>query len=843
MRAFLSHSSLDKALVSSVAKELGRQYCVFDQYEFKTGDDFRHAIREGLDASVAFVLFASKESLTRDWVNFELDEAEHRKIRGSIKKVLVFIIDDHTKFDDIPEWLRRGKIKKLSSPKAIAREITYHLYELIRDQQHPVFVGRTKEIEEIERALNPVDGSRPPRIFLLYGLPGIGRRTLCRRTGNDILRLPKSVVIPIESGDELGEVALKTMEEVAPFKTSQQLKDSVADSKNESPERLTSIIVENFRALTNNGDIPVIFDQGGLLDNDGNLIPVFSSLLSEIDAAGDIYLAVVTSRRPKLEADTRLPRIPRIRISELNSEEVKRLLARIASDRNIQLDSKQISELAEYVRGYPPATFYALELVKRYGIDLILSDKQQLVEFRTTYFVSILSKDKELTPKRKDILRVLSYYGALPPQVLGKALDLDADELFKCLNYLYDCVFVLPEDDGRCRLAEPLVDSIHRIVGGIEDIDHGKLASAIEDYLRDLEAEDKRLDMSRALFRSLTLCGGDSSEMAIQLASDLIRVTEDFYHQQDYERAIKYGLMAVEQRPNNIGVRSYYIRALIKFEKYDAATKEIEEIRRRGAFKDACFLTGFMARRRDQLIEAIVAYEEAIKRGRKGLAVHREIADCYFRSNNLSKAREHIDIAQTIEPDNRFVIDLQIQIATNQRDERTAREKLDILKIVDTKAFYHHRLSTVEYAFGRINEAYNSALGAFNKAHHPTLAILSQLIKCEIETNRINDAATHINLLEKRFPHIKHDIKIGLRCKWEISQRKFDNALVLWDKLKEKDKPVHKALRRDALAGLIASIAHDDSRAAALKLEVSRLNIELQSIDPRNLVFEIEDPR
>ena len=146
MRAFLSHGSTDKTIVSQVAKELGRQYCLFDQWAFDSGDDFLDIIRTRLDDSGAFVLFASAHSMTRDWVQFEIDEAELRKIRGSINKFLVFLIDDKVSLEDIPEWLRRGRIRSLKSPKAIAREIIYHLHELVRGQQHPIFVGRSNEI-------------------------------------------------------------------------------------------------------------------------------------------------------------------------------------------------------------------------------------------------------------------------------------------------------------------------------------------------------------------------------------------------------------------------------------------------------------------------------------------------------------------------------------------------------------------------------------------------------------------------------------------------------------------------------------------------------------------------
>jgi TIR domain len=83
-RAFLSHSSRDKELVEAVAKDLGRQFCIFDKFCFETGDEFIEAIKKGLDESTVFVLFASSNSVKSFWVQLETDEAAYRAIQHNI---------------------------------------------------------------------------------------------------------------------------------------------------------------------------------------------------------------------------------------------------------------------------------------------------------------------------------------------------------------------------------------------------------------------------------------------------------------------------------------------------------------------------------------------------------------------------------------------------------------------------------------------------------------------------------------------------------------------------------------------------------------------------------------
>ena len=97
------------------------------------------------------------------------------------------------------------------------------------------------------------------------------------------------------------------------------------------------------------------------------------------------------------------------------------------------------------------------------------------------------------------------------------------------------------------------------------------------------------------------------------------------------------------------------------------------------------------------------------------------------------------------------------------------------------------------------------------------------------------------NICSARFPRVKHDIKTGLRCKWEISQRQYKNAKTLWGQLRDKSKPVHRALLRDTLRGLAQELAVNDPMRSDYEEELVRLDAELQSLDPVKLEFIVED--
>jgi hypothetical protein len=147
----------------------------------------------------------------------------------------------------------------------------------------------------------------------------------------------------------------------------------------------------------------------------------------------------------------------------------------------------------------------------------------------------------------------------------------------------------------------------------------------------------------------------------------------------------------------------------------------------------------------------------------------------------------------------------------------------------------------VEYAFGDTEAAYNAANDAFNATSRPTIAIMSQLVKCEIETGRLEGAGEHLNIIDRRFQRVNHDIKIGLRCKWEIARGEYENALALWSQLHDRSKAVHKILRRDAIQGLISRMDARDPRYLLLQSELTDLSNFLNSVPRKELDIAVEE--
>jgi tetratricopeptide (TPR) repeat protein len=489
----------------------------------------------------------------------------------------------------------------------------------------------------------------------------------------------------------------------------------------------------------------------------------------------------------------------------------------------IDLSTEHISTLAEDASGYPPAAYFAMELVRVYGASTVLAERDRIISFRANPFVQYL---RALSPNKNQqwLLRMLAANSPLPPEILLELSSRPSDECGGNLMELVDVSLVVPDDSGWYRISDPVAEAVSREYPACTADEFAAIADAVGEYLDQSTADGAYLELSRVRFRALMLAGRPrATQEALFLAADWIRLAERFYHDQDYGSAAQAASAAVEARPKNADALMWLVKANIKLEAFPDAKDGIEALSRIGAVKEAAYLEGFLQRHRGRLREATEHYRVALRHGMHGVAIHRELALCYFGIGNLAEARRHIDDAQRRQRDNPYIIDLMIKIACAQADETTARSLLRVLETVDRPAFVAHRKSRVEGLFGDPEVAYREAKRAIDGMQRPHFHILTQLIWCEIRTRRHDDAQRNINLLEALYPNQRHDIKVGLRCRAAIERGAYRDALGFWEQLSEKDRPIHLKLRKDALDGLLQHTFVRDEERASYEADLAHL--------------------
>lgn len=819
-RAFLSHSSTNKEFVRAVASELGRQFCLFDEQVFEDGEQFKAAIEAMLDESAVFVLFVGEDTLKRMWVQFEIDEAWYRKLEARISKALVFLLTPSIPFSALPTWLSRAKISSTISAKTTAREIRHHLEELLRSKQQSQFEGRSADMDSLQKLLTPL-GQRPPRIVGVYGLPNVGRRTFINKAAQWSLSFPKTLEIPIGDGDTLDSVSIKLANLLEPFSTKVGFEAIVASIKQQTEEQLLLRNIANLRAANSHRELPYLLDEGGLLTPDGSFTEPIQKLLARADAEGDLYVFTVSNRRPPAT-------IPSLNIRPLSEDDSQRLIAKIADAEKVALNASQIRDIAEYVNGYPPCAYFAVDQAKAYGVQSVIMDKNRLVQFRTSAFVKFLS-ETQLSSEQRSILLVLARYSPVPAQVLSKVLALSDQVLISNLVALVDHSLVVPDSNGLYGIAGPVSEAVLNQFRDDTEIDHERVFSALKDLLASDDEELPRLQLYRQLLRA-ALRAGTHREDIFHFTSDLISFAEDFYHRREYRQCIDTARLAVAESPQSVSGRDYLIRALIQEGHWPEAKEELNVFRSYAPIRDCHFLNGFLLRKAGQLKEAISEFLLAEKHGRRGTALHREIASTYFLLGDLAQAKQYVDRGLQIR-ENRFLVDLQVQIAIAEGQEKEARRGLVQLEVMDSEAFVWHRLSTVELRFGHPEEALRAAEQAVAKVEgHPPFGMLAQLMTCQLREGQHAEAEATLQKINRSYGNQKADIRLGLECRLEVERKRFPKALDIFARIQDPSAPVYTAMKRDAIAGVLQSVLPDAERIAFAS-ELARIESKLHGID------------
>jgi tetratricopeptide (TPR) repeat protein len=824
VKAFLSHSSKDAEFVHAVADELGRQFTWLDRQQFDTGDEFLAQMEAGVADSSIFVLFASRNSLASTFVDFELTEARQQLIARSTDRILVFLIDASITHRELPIWLQRFQATVANAPRPVARAIRYALDAQARSRQKSLFVGRSRELSAIEDRLLPSDGSSPPRVMLVSGLPGVGRRTMAERVARDHWSLPRIVELRVEAADNMNDIAVKLSDRFEAYNTMEAFRAIADRIRSESGEKLNTRVTAYLRGALSSKELPVFVDAGGLLTNEAEPSELMTELLAIHRNQRDLYAGIVTSRRAREDA-TQSSGVASVAVHALNPGETRQLISALGARDQLAMGPDLIAALADAAAGYPPSCYHTVELVKNYGPDVALGDANRLVASRLGPLTRYL-KALPLEEVDKRVLRILATNSPLPFGVLGAVLGQGPASLARCMSRLIDGCLIIPGDDSSYRLADPIVDVVIRELGEASKDEYALVADALNAFLRNDTSSVPMLDFARVLFRAHLLADDAAHrEASFSLASDLLTAAERMYHRREYRRAIEYSLEVLKYRPKNYDARHTLIRAFIKTYEFSKAADEIEVLRRAGFLRESAFLDGFLKRHRGRLREAIEAYRTALQRGYSGLAIHRELAQCYLSLDQIESAKDHIDRAARLNRDNPYVIDLQVQIATKERDEKTAVQGLALLEALDEPEFYHHRRSKVLAAFGKNDEALQAARLALEEAGRPTFAMLSQIAVCEIRLGRLDEASEHILRIERDFSSHNHDVRIGLRVQLEVAARRFEDALKLWDQLSDKKLPVHLALRRGAIVGVLKGVVPDGRRVA--------LTAELDDLEER----------
>jgi tetratricopeptide (TPR) repeat protein len=611
--------------------------------------------------------------------------------------------------------------------------------------------------------------------------------------------------VRVEPGDTINSLAVKLADLVEPATTPDESLRIAREIQSLSPSDCAKRFSRDASQALGFHELVILYDDGGLLDSDACPTPAVEAVLAAMKGGSDLGLVLATNRRPRfVDVDGRS--IPVVEIHPLRDSEVRQLLAMKARAANLEISASRISTLATKTHGYPPAVTAIVELAKSYGPDLVmdglLSGNQDYQPRPLTRYLTSL----KLNALERRLLAILARNSPLPLEIIAGFAP-SGSEAVASLTKLIDASLVIPQSGSSWyTISDPVADFIGTTLPSCSLEDYAVLSRKLERFLAGHRDEGAYVELSRVFYRALVHAGEETRPRAYALMADWLRLAADFYHDRNYEKALELAQTAYESSPSREAL-CWVIRAQVKLGQFELGLSNIDTLRATlGDVTEAQYLRGFLERNRGDHREAAKHYVLALRSGRGGVSLHRDLADCYFQLGDMESASRHIEEAQSKQSDNPYVLSLRIKIACRLADKVTAYALLPILEKVDKPVFAAHRRSRVELAFGDPLTAHEYALKAVESSTRPPGEALANLAHCQILIGETAEALKTLSRLEQIEKNRRSDVLNGLRASAAIQEKRFEDALGYCVELKGS-APVHARLKHDALKGLLEHAA------------------------------------
>lgn len=236
---------------------------------------------------------------------------------------------------------------------------------------------------------------------------------------------------------------------------------------------------------------------------------------------------------------------------------------------NVEITSKeQIAELANYIDGYPPAIYYAVNECIMYGIDMVCSDKSNLVDFKSGIFSKYLNSLK-LNDLDNTIIQYLFNLGGLSVEILCLLIANSKNEIIsslkKCMNY---CV-ISSVKDGLYSIAAPLNIAISRKYSLFTKKEMADIAHIMIEKFNNEETEGKSIQFINVMISAILSSDLDEEIKSYKvyiLPSKLIKLAHNFNQKREWEVAEKYTRWALDLKPELIEAKLLLFKLLVRKE-------------------------------------------------------------------------------------------------------------------------------------------------------------------------------------------------------------------------------------------------------------------------------------
>jgi len=795
MRAFLSHSSLDKEIVIAVHEALEKDLTWLDRAEIEWGDLFLEKIADGIKSATDFVLFWSEAASKSEWVRLEVNMAFIQALRQKAIRLRVVRLDK-TPLPLHLQPLQSFSVVDSSNPtKDIIGKLLPLLREPIRSARAK-FVNRNDEVSRIETAVDSPDVS----VAWLFGFTGVGKSSLVNEATRRLFEGADLVKIEVNQGTGQVELALKL---------TNATKSILAESQSE--EEIKRQVRLSIETIAKEGRILCLFNVHHWLNEDGEPNDLLTLLLEIMKGLPDFArrpVFLTSTRRPQLDPE-QLNQLDLINVKGLGNEHVVVLVRNwyfAIYGEEMALEDAQT--IAPKLFGHPMAARLVAGLLGDHSAQYLERYPQELVALRRD-LARILLQDLKLGPLSEKLMETLALAGiALPAAVLA-ATGFSDEEFQAAVGQCAKAGLVTA--DVRIE-GHPLFQEFfwHRLHRTDYREQARKLAYVLRESLGSMQKDSfEYVDLLPVTYRLFALAGdlGAATALRSDLLGELEATAIILYNRRDYVLADKYIEHVLESDPKNWRMRLYKARVRIRQENWTEADAILDEmLQERPGDIGALHAKGWLRLRRGKLKDALDIFVKIIAR-REHVRSLSNAAECLHKLKRNDEALTFLARAKARESENPFVLDLESRILEEKGQLKPAYDSALLASARDPlNGHLHHRLGQIQ-----------------NKLGHPELAIPHFEKSIEIDP----DQFTPVNSLVSAY------LDMG---KVEAAEKMFDDLVA------KARTPGNRALVEHIRARLAFCNSELDKSKEILKNEIEHsrnvipnlgflVNVELASFD------------
>lgn len=651
MRAFLSHSSVDKEVVIQVHDAFERDSTWIDRAEIEWGQLFLERIAEGITSATDFVLFWSKAAARSEWVRLEVNMAFIQALRRKAIRLRVVILDNTA----LPLYLQPFQAFSVVGSKSPSKEIIDKLAPLLREPVRSArsrFINRHDEFARIESA---VDDPNVQAIWM-FGFIGIGKSSVIdealRRTfeGADAVRVDvTSGTGPVELALALN--ALARRETLAEGLSLVELDHQIRLSVERIAKDQRLLIVSNVQHW---------------LDEDGGPQGPLVTLLTVIRKLSDLAghpVFLTSTRRPWINP-TVLAKLALIHMDGLANEHIATLVRNwYFSIYGKELQPDDAKRIAPKLFGHPVAARLVAGLLGSQSVDFLEKYPREIIALRRD-LARVLLQGINLNTVSERFMETLALADTPLPASIIVSTGFNDDEFQEAVSRCASAGLVTAD---RAIQTHPLFREFywHRLHRSNYRERAMKLAEALSAHLGHLEKTSAEfISLLPVTFRSYALAG--ELEKAKSLRRDLSGELEasaiTLYNRRNYDLADQYISHLLDNDPTNWRMRLYRARIRIR----QAQWSEADEILRkmlddRPDDIGVLHAMGWQQLRQNHPKDALEIFTRVIAR-REHVASLRDAAECLHRLRRNDEALKFLARAKERESENPFVLDLESQI-------------------------------------------------------------------------------------------------------------------------------------------------------------------------------------